>query len=214
MLGLSATPYRLDGSNKLIELFFGANQVFKKLSRDYTVNVIYTPFQFKMEKTERGTINWGAILNQQAVCEERNDLIADIICTNKSIKFLVLCKRVDQIKELSQKCRERGIAVQAVYQDIAPQKDSRTLIGSIQKLGTGFSDNTFRGLIIAADVQDYFIQYFGRVLRAPDTCPAIYDLIDDNQIMRQHFAERRAIYESSGGTLKTVRASSLKRATM
>lgn len=210
MLGLSATPYRLDGFNELVELFFGAFQVEKKLKRDYQVNVIFTPFKFKIEKTENGKLNWGSILNQQAIHEERNQLIADLICKNSNLKFLVLCKRVDQIKELSQKCREGGVGVQAVYGDIAPVKDRRTLVGSIQKLGVGFSDSSFNALIIASDVQDYFIQYFGRVLRRPDACPLIYDLVDDLGCIRKHYKAREEIYKTSGGKLKLWTLANLK----
>lgn len=204
LLGLSATPFRLDGSNDLVELFFGSSQVERTLKRNYTVKTIFTPFTFKMQKTESGQLNWGAVLGDQANHEERNEMIARIICAYKNIKFLVLCKRVDQIKELSEKCRQGGVAVQAVYEDISPQKDEKTLVGSIQKLGTGFSDCSFKGLIIAADVQDYFIQYFGRVLRDPQDCPLVFDIVDNNAVMMKHFKEREKVYVNSGGKLQKV----------
>ena len=201
LLGLSATPYRLDGSNKLIELFFGTYQVSKQLKRTYQVSVIMTPYNFKLEKTTEGTVNWGAVLNQQAEHADRNKLIADIICANRDLKFLVLCKRVKQIRELAQKCREGGISVQAVFEDIPPARDARTLIGSVQKLGVGFSDSSFGALILAADVQDYFIQYFGRVLRSPDACPTVYDVVDDCGLMKKHFKTRKEVYDKTGGRL-------------
>ncbi len=210
LLGLSATPYRLDGSNELVELFFGKAQVEKKLKRDYLVWVIQTAFKFKIHKTEKGKLNWGAILSEQANHEQRNRRIAQIVCENRGTKFLILCKCVDQIKILAQNCREGGVAVQAVYEDISPVKDERTLIGTVKKLGTGFSDSSFKGLIIAADVQDYFIQYFGRVLRDPADCPVIYDIVDDNHVMRKHFKARREIYVESGGKLEIIAETSLE----
>jgi superfamily II DNA or RNA helicase len=205
LLGLSATPYRMDGSDRLIELFFGRNRVDKALVRDYLVNVIYTPFEYEYVKTRSEALNWSAILNQQGDNEARNQIIANIVCAAPATKFLILSKRVFQIKDVAQKCRAGGVPIQAVYDDIRPVKDERSLIGSIQKLGVGFSDSSFSALIFAADSQDYHIQYLGRILRRDDNLPTVYDLVDNCFVMRKHFAERKEIYEKSGATIRTSR---------
>lgn len=209
LLGVSATPYRLDGTNEMIELFFGTNQVTCELQADYEVNVIFTPFEYTLEKSKNGRINWKAVLSQQADNDARNNLIADIIVSNQRVKFLVLCKRVSQIKTLTDKCHARGLEVQAVWGDLSPVRDDRSLIGSIQKLGVGFSDSTFSALIIAADAKNYYIQYLGRVLRRPDARPVIYDIVDNCFILFNHYREREQVYIDSGARITKSKMNSL-----
>ncbi len=203
LLGLSATPYRLDGSNMLVELFFGRNQVSSVLEGRFVVHVIFTPFQYILEQGENGRLNWDYVLRQQAECDERNSIMADIICDRRPIKFLVLCKRVSQIKSISQKCRERDVAVQAVYDDILPVVDGRSLIGTPAKLGVGFSCSSFGALIVAGDCRDYYIQLMGRVLRSEDAHPDIYDFVDDCYNMKQHYKERLRDYLGAKGTIRS-----------
>ena len=205
MLGLSATPYRLDGSNKLVELFFGQTQVYKKLNRKYTVHAIFTKFTFELKQTTAGRLNWGDVLNQQAESPERNKYIAKIVCSNPYLKFLILCKRVVQIQAVAQECKNSGVEIQAVHDSMKPARDARSLIGSVQKLGVGFSDSTFDALIIAADIQDYFIQYFGRILRTMDKTPIIFDIVDNCGVMFAHYNVRKEIYKDSGGTLHSIK---------
>lgn len=203
LLGLSATPYRVDGSDSLVELFFGRAQVSRKLYRKYNVRVITTPYKFPIKKTENGKVNWSALLTSQAECKERNELLAEII-TKSDSKFLILCKRVSQIKEVRQLCADRGVDIQAVYGDLMPTRDHRSLIGHVSKLGVGFSDSSFNALLLGGDVQEYFIQYFGRVLRDESTCPTVYDLVDDCPILKKHYTVREKIYTETGGQIERL----------
>lgn len=202
LLGLSATPYREDESQALFDLFFDPRAIiFKPLLKSHKVYRIDTGIKIDMPKTKTGLIDWGAILKQQIV-PERSKIIADIIIKNPRLTFLVLCKRVDQIKAVSLEL-EGKIKFEAVYGSTKVKSDSlpRVLIGTFKKLGKGFDRADFNALILASDIQRYFIQALGRVFRNPSVEPIIFDLVDDNFILKKHFEERARVYKEAGGTI-------------
>ena len=82
-------------------------------------------------------------------------------------------------------------------------KDARILIGTGQKVGTGFDHSKLNMLILAADIEEYFIQYLGRVFRTKDGIPIILDLVDNNKTLMRHFATRCKTYKKHGGTVRT-----------
>ena len=57
-------------------------------------------------------------------------------------------------------------------------------------------------MILASDLENYFSQSLGRVLRRPDAEPIIFDLIDDNCILEKHFQSRLEVYNEIGGVIK------------
>ena len=79
LIGLSATPYRQDGLDPLIELYFGNDKIIKELRRHHIVYQIDTGFVPTVETTKSGTINWGVVLRSQAEDVDRNELLLNII---------------------------------------------------------------------------------------------------------------------------------------
>ncbi len=204
-IGLTATPYRTDGSNKLFELFLGSEKIFKPLLRTHIVYKILTGFK-PVIQTRAGKVNWDSVLSQQAESIERNELIVNLVSARPDKVFMILCKRVSQIKLLRDLFRARNIEVEAVYGteriDVSNQ-ERRVLIGTVQKLGVGFDDKRINSLILACDLQEYFIQYLGRVFRDPNVEPEIFDLVDDEFILKKHWKARADVYESAGGKILT-----------
>ena len=97
LIGLSATPYRLDGLNKLLDLYFGEDKIIREMNREHIIYKVNTGIEIEMELVEStGKVNWGAVLKSQSDNEERNELIIKIIQKFKDRNFLVLCKRVEQ----------------------------------------------------------------------------------------------------------------------
>ena len=80
--------------------------------------------------------------------------------------------------------------------------DSRILIATISKAGVGFDHPKMDTLILASDVEEYFIQYLGRVFRREDVHPIIFDLVDNFNSLKRHYYTRKKVYESSGGEIK------------
>jgi superfamily II DNA or RNA helicase len=207
LIGLSATPYRNDGMDILLDLHFGKIRIDRQLQRVHHVYRIPTKFTPTVEKQANGKVDWNHILNQQANDSTRNDLIVEIILTN-AFHFLVLCKRVEQIKLLERKLQAKGIQPECLYGDKQPSgaqpetNQKYVMIGTTGKLGTGFDCPFLNALIVASDLEAYFIQYLGRVFRKQDTIPVVFDLVDDNAILKKHYKTREKTYVKHGGIIK------------
>ena len=203
LIGLSATPYRTDGLDPLIELYFGSNRIVRLLKRKHIVYKVHTGFKPKMELTESGKLNWGAILDAQCNNIERNELIISICKKFKDRNILILTKRVNQGKYLYDRLLEEGEHVASLLKSQQEfDRESRILVASIMKAGTGFDFKKLDCLVLGSDLESYFVQALGRVLRRPDVEPIIFDLIDDNKVLEKHFKTREEIYNEVGGTIK------------
>ena len=206
LIGLTATPYRPDGLDVLLDLYFGNNKIVRELHRKHTVYTVETNFKPKVEYSKTGRVNWGVVLDSQANSKLRNDLIIKIICKMFPKRtFLVLVKRISQGKYLYENLLNKGESVTALFgKNQTFDVKSRILIGTCSKVGVGFDHPNLNTLLLAADVEEYFVQYLGRVFRTRDVEPVIIDLIDKNKILSKHFSTRRNIYQKHGGILKTL----------
>lgn len=211
VIGLSATPYRNDGLDVLLDLHFGTDRIDRQMHRAHHVYRVDTHFTPTVQRQTNGKVDWNHILNQQATHEPRNALVVDIIRKN-AFHFLVLCKRVDQIRLIEDLLRRQltgNVYIETVYGDRQPTKidnpdayDKIVLIGTTQKVGTGFDAPYLNALVVASDLEAYFIQYLGRVFRKKDVVPVVFDLVDDNTILRKHYKTREKTYLQHGGVIK------------
>lgn len=201
-IGLSATPYRPDGLDVIIDTYFGTEKLIVKLNQDHSVYPVYTQLKIKHTLQWDGSINWHSVLEAQANNEKRNELIISIIKSYSSRNFLVLCKRVEHGEYLYDTLiQEKQDATMLLGTIRDFDREARILICTPQKCGTGFSHNKLDALIVASDMEEYFIQYLGRVFRNPSTKPVIFDIIDEHPVLKKHFETRKDIYLSSGGKL-------------
>lgn len=202
LIGLSATPYRTDGLDILLNHYFGEDKILRLLKRNHIVYKVKTGFTPKTEMAVNGKINWGVLLDSQAMDEKRNELIISIVKKYKTRNILVLTKRVEQGEYIYNRLIEEKESVTSLLgkqQDF--DRDARVLVATTQKAGTGFDHAKLDCLILASDLQNYFIQALGRVLRRPDIEPIIFDLIDDNRILDSHFKSRKKVYLEIGGKI-------------
>lgn len=208
VIGLSATPYRPDGLNKLLDFFFTDIKIVRNLYCPHTVYKVVTGFKPIVEYGVDGKVNWNKILEGQCGDETRNNLIIDIVVKHKNRNFMILSKRVEQSTFLHAKLIAQGERA-AILVGSAKEfdKDCRILIGTSSKLGTGFDFVKLNALILASDMEEYFIQYLGRIFRVSQTSkdfvkPIVFDLLDENPILKRHFATRKKVYQEAGGTIE------------
>lgn len=203
MIGLSATPYRHDGLNALFDLYFGVNKIVRKLFRKHIVYKVSTGFEPEVKLNAMGKIDWSYILESQCSNTERNELIIKILQFFPERTFLVLCKRVEQAKYLLKRLEEEKEDVTSLIgSNQTYEQSSRILVGTIQKTGTGFDHPELNAMILASDVEQYFIQYLGRVFRREDTEPIIFDLVDKLPLLVKHYRTREQVYTEHGGEIK------------
>jgi len=202
VIGLSATPYRTDGMDPLIQMYFGEYKIIKLLERKHTVYKVKTDFIPDYTLTKDGKVNWGSLLDSQCNDEERNECIIQIVKKFKDRNILILSKRIEQGNFLYNRLKDENENVTSL---IGKQQefdhDARILVGTTSKCGTGFDFPKLDCLILASDIQQYYIQALGRVLRRPDVEPIVFDLVDDNQILRMHFESRAEVYKKIGGKI-------------
>lgn len=203
LLGLSATPTRPDGMDALLDLYFGDEIIHRSLHRPHTYYCVKTELKPETKMQASGKLDWGSLLDWQANCEERNEMILQIVRKYPSRFFLILCKRVSQATYLQKKLEEMGETVCGlVSSNNTLDQDARVVIATIQKAGVGFSHDILDSLIIAGDVEEYFVQYLGRVMRREDVEPIVWDLVDDHATCVRHFRTRKKVSQDSGGKIQ------------
>ena len=116
---------------------------------------------------------------------------------------MVLSKRVEQAQYIYDNLKEKGESVAIlVGSETEFDRNARILIGTTGKVGVGFDHAKLDTLLLASDLEEYFIQYLGRVFRREDVEPIVFDLVDNNPILKKHFSTRRGIYNEVGGIIK------------
>lgn len=196
LLGLSATPYRLDNLSKIITLFFGEHQVTRPLFREHIVRKISSPFTPIIRHTAQGLVDWTDLITQQCMNKERNDQIVELVNTITEGGVLVLCKRRDQVTYLHDKVPESTMLLGG---DDTYDPNCRIIFATISKGGVGFDNVNISTLVMATDARDYYLQILGRCFRKLDTIPVVYDIVDNNPMLEAHWAERSQVYRAVGG---------------
>jgi superfamily II DNA or RNA helicase len=200
MIGLSATPNRPDGLDKLLDFYFGEDtKIVRELQHQHIVYKIDTDIEYE----EDSKTQWSAMISSQCLNQGRNDLIVKIIQHFSDRTFLVLCKRVEQARYIADCLIEKKETVSVMTEDINDfDENSRVIVASIQKCGVGFSHDKLDALVMASDVEEYFIQYLARVMRTEEVKPIVFDIVDKHPSLKKHFAERKKVYLKAGGEIK------------
>lgn len=203
VIGLSATPYRNDGLDDLIDLYFGKEKIYRKLHRKHIVYRLSTKYEPDVKTNVLGKIDWGSVIDSISENEERNELIIRIVKFFSKRNFLILCKRVKQAKKIYERLiEEKEDVTSLIGKQQEYNTESRILVGIAQKMGVGFDHPKLDTLLLATDIQDYFLQYLGRVFRTQSGEPWIFDIVDKFGLLQKHFLERKKIYLEHGGILK------------
>ena len=202
MIGLSATPYRTDDMDRIIELYFGPEIVSKSMKKIFNAYQFNTGFVPTVEYMPNGTMNWNSVLNSQAKSVSRNNLICDMVRIFSNRTILVLIKYVDHARLLYNQLKDKGEDV-GVFLGKSKQVDytCRVLIATYSKGGVGFDHPKLDMLITAADVEQNFMQYLGRVFRRDHIMPIYIDIIDNLNLIKKHAVTRKKICIEAGGKI-------------
>lgn len=202
LIGLSATPYRSDGLEILLDLFFGKEKIHRKLYREHFLYKVNTGLVPDVEYGVNG-LNWESVLMAQASNKDRNELIIKMTQHFKERGFLILCKRKDQAKYFIARFEELKENFDYLMEDKSSIKTgSRILIAILQKCGLGWDcPENINTLVVASDLEEYYYQYLGRVLMRSKETPWIFDLVDEMHTLLQHYYTRRAVCKEAGATI-------------
>lgn len=202
-IALTATPTRPDGLDVLLDLYFGKRRIFRKLYRKHTVYKIETTFKPESKKNSMGMLDWNAVIESQGCNKDRNDMIIRLVTTFSDLVILILCKRIVQANYLFNGLKDEGVDVTSLIgKQQTYEKTSRVLVGIVGKTGVGFDHKRINTLILASDVEGYFIQYLGRCMRTEEVVPIIFDIVDDQHTLKRHFSTRQKVYFEHGGIVQ------------
>lgn len=200
LLGLSATPYRVDGLNDMIDSYFGPSRVTQKIERKHLVYKINTGLTIEFGYNKFGKMDWNSLINAQSTHPERNEIIVDIVKKYPERYFLLLTKRIEQGKILSEMLNTAGIEHDCLFGvEKYIESDKHVLIGTTGKCGVGFDAPKLNTLVLCNDMVNYYIQMLGRVMRQKDSDAWVFDLVDENSILKKHYYERCKVYKEHGG---------------
>jgi superfamily II DNA or RNA helicase len=204
LIGLSATPFRTDGMDRIIELYCGPEIVFRKLYKPFNVYKLSTNFKPTSQLTISGTLDWNSVLEDQAINTSRNNLIVNICRYFINRNILVLVKRKEHAAVLRNILASKGEDVDVFTGDSKECNYScRVLVATYSKGGTGFDHPKLDLLIGAADVLENFMQYIGRIFRRDDVSAIYIDLIDEMATIKKHSMERIKICKELGAEAKS-----------
>lgn len=203
-LALSATPFRSDQLDKILQVHFGYSIIRRKLFRPFNVYKYETKLKPETRETDQGQLDWAHVITSQANRPERNAIIVKLCQFFRNRTIMILTKRVEQHGSLLKDMLEQAGESVDMFAGMAQtyNKDARILVATYSKAGVGFDNPKLDMLIVAGDVEEMFEQYLGRVFRRMDTVPIIIDMVDNFHVFEKHFQTRMLTYLQSGGLIK------------
>ena len=203
LIGLSATPFRSDGMDQLLELHFGPEIVYRPMERFFNAYKLSTGFVPQATLTVDGQMNWNSVLESQAQSKPRNELICRLVQYFERRVILILVKRIDHALTLKEMLIAQGEDADCfIHTAKSANYACRILIATYSKGGVGFDHPRLDMLITGADVEENFMQYLGRVFRRDDVLPIYIDLRDNMATLVRHSQTRLKVCKEVGGEVK------------
>lgn len=215
LIGMTATPHREDGLDKVLDVFFTHRKNWIKRNKVYDDKKIvklisvYTNINIGSTYHKSGTIDWNGISNKVSNIYERNILIRNICLMHQDMKGLIICKTKDHVQTLYNLFLEIGEDVAMYYDKYYNYIDSRITIITMSKGGRGFDDEN-----VAVDHDGIRFGFIIKTLTMKNTDQAngrgrgkytiIYTLVDDNTIMKNHIKQEQKNEGKCGAKLLDV----------
>lgn len=204
VIACTATLDRSDGMHSIIHAVCGKHQISKLNQKRFSVYRLLTGIKTDISKTKQGNADWAKLVRDLAFDPLRNAFIVDLIERNSEHKIMVLTWNKEHAVFLKELLVDRGISADVLAGNKSTYTDSRVLVGTISKVGTGFDEKMacldFGGrrsnmMILTGSTKSLagLEQIVGRVFRAE--YPTIIDFVDNNRISKSHWYQRRKWYE-------------------
>lgn len=204
VIACTATLERTDGMESIVHSVCGKHGIFIKSPKRFTVYRLFTGIKTPIEKNKNGDTDWPKLVRR--LCEDplRNAFIIDLVMRNYQQKIMILTWNKNHAYFLQKVLTEHGVSVDVLAGTKSTYKDSRVLVGTISKIGTGFDEamacpdwggQKSNMMILTGSTKSLsgLEQITGRVFRS--RFPTIIDLVDDNRICKRHWTQRRKWYE-------------------
>ena len=210
-IGLSATPKRNDGLEKILYWYFG-NIMYKmdsKSNNNVLVNIIKYNLEhekFKEYFLKSGDVNRAKTINKLTTIGRRNkfiiDTIEEVLEENNKRKILILSDRIEHLKSLKNRLDTREITTTSFYiggmkqTHLDESSKAQVIFASYGMAAEGLDIDSLNTLFMVTSRKDVQ-QSVGRVVRKinPDAPPLIYDFVDQIPCFVNQGYTRRRLYK-------------------
>jgi hypothetical protein len=210
LIGLSASYSREDKLHKLLIPYFGNPKQYIKRheTKPFVVKFVYTDFEPEVDYMNvygKITLDWTKLINSLSYNEKRQKMIVQYALDYPDKKILILLGRVQECIDVVSMLREqkeqvyhkgRGIKITDENDD----KNWRIIVGTYQKIGTGFDEKSLNMLIMGVDVKQ-INQKEGRIRCSNNI---IIDFVDAQSTLYKHQELREKWYARRGATMETI----------
>lgn len=213
VISCTATLKRNDGLEFMIQLICGMHKVMKISRKPFSVHKMNTGIKFPLPLNKQGKPDWTEIVTQLCNNVQRNQYAMDMVLSNHQHKILILTGRKEHVDNIHNYLKLCGQSVDYMAGNKRSYNDSRILVGTISKIGTGFDEKSacqnFSGfridmLILMTSIasMELLEQVAGRCFRAD--FPMIIHLVDDLSMIKRHWKEAEEWYRSRNGTIYEI----------
>jgi superfamily II DNA or RNA helicase len=227
VLGLSATPYRRDKLDRVINFYLGS--IVARIHKADLADRLVTPRVIKSDTALRlAGDSFTELVSQLVADDGRNRLIvADVAAAAQAgRRCLVLSDRVGHVERLAWLLTAAGVTAAplhgrlprweraGVVEDLAAG-DLQAVVATGSLVGEGFDCPSLDALFIATPVSygGRVVQYLGRVSRtAPGKVDAVvYDYFDHHPMLYASWRNRRIVYARQGCDVLTPQRATMVR---
>jgi superfamily II DNA or RNA helicase len=215
-LGITATPQRKDGMDKILNLWLG--EPFYKSERSIKGNQPSVKTyklhsdeykEFKMNVMGKSVTNYAKTISHLIDIKSRNEFIVEKIkeCIKDNRILLVLTDRIKHVKMLYNMVNDEEnvgmyIGTEMKSDEKKASMTKKVIIATVQSFGEGIDKQELDTLLLASpkkfdEKSSSFIQIIGRIFRKEhkDTSPLIIDILDNFSIFKYQGYSRDSFYK-------------------
>jgi len=205
VIALTATPNRSDGLDKILELYFGNysdTRIIRQAENPFIVYRVSTGIKPTFSFNIMGKKDWNSVIESVVNDPNRNQLIINLVQKYSENIIIILTKRKDHCKILSDELNKLNITnTILVGTNNNYDKTARVLLSTYSKTGVGFDDSRLNMLIVACSVTE-IEQYCGRLRDNIGKNRLVFDLVDCDPNCQKHWLKRKEWYLSRNGIVK------------
>ena len=219
-LGLTATPEREDGLTPLLALCIGSTHFEVRHRELVAAGHLIVPRVTAVHTGSSPTADsHSSLVSKLCVDSERNDQLVALTAREARAgrSVLLLSGRVSHCRALATRLQGEGVTAEALTGRVARGRRKEILdafrAGEVRVVcATSLADegldvSRLERLILAtpARAEGRTIQRLGRLMRPHPgkETPVLFDLVDDTDLARRHYAARRRAYRKALGRLET-----------
>lgn len=212
VIACTATLERSDGMHKMVQTLCGMHKITRISDKPFRVVKYHTGVCPPIVKGFGGGTNWSELRKWLSNDPVRNHLILSLVWAYTSQhKIMILTDLVAHATGLCQAIQNMGIWCDYMAGKKKSYNDSRVLVGSVSKTGTGFDEEMacadFGGeridlaiICFSTKKATLLEQTAGRAFRAD--FPTIIHLVDDNPSVKRHWTTAQGWYRSRNGVIE------------